>query len=241
MASTPGSSGVSAERDSSVFETAWCSRSFFAASPVYPILDAEAFGDRDPGPALRALGAAGIGVVQLRAKGLGVRALVSWVSAGVRGAAGSGVRVVVNDRADVALLAGADGVHLGQDDLSAGAARRLLGHRAVIGLSTHTRGELELATREPADYLAVGPVFDTATKADSAPVISLSGVREARDIYVGPLIAIGGISQARIGSVLAAGADGAAVISAVSGDSPHEIADKARALLSAAGARPEAG
>lgn len=244
MASTPGSSGVLADRDASGFEdttASWCSRAFFAASPVYPILDASNFGERDPGPALRALASAGIRIVQLRGKGLPAGAFVSWVSAGVRGAARCGVRVVVNDRADVALLAGADGVHLGQDDVSARAARRLLGRRAVIGLSTHTRAEVELARREPADYLAVGSVFETATKADSAPVVSLSGVREAREFYPGPLIAIGGITRDRIGSVLAAGADAAAVISAVSGVSIREIADKAAALLAAAGSRPDAG
>ncbi len=241
MASTPGSSAGSADRGPSETGASWCSRSFFAASPVYPILDAEVFGDRDPGPVLRALRAAGIRIVQLRGKGLPAGAFVSWVSAGVRGARGSGVRVVVNDRADVALLTGADGVHLGQDDLSARAARRLLGRRAVIGLSTHTRAEVELARREPADYLAVGPVFDTATKADSAPVVSLSGVREARARYRGPLIAIGGISRTRIRSVLAAGADAAAVISALSGPSPREIGERARALLAAAGSRPGSG
>ena len=241
MASTPGSSGVSADRDSIARTASWCSRAFFAASPVYPILDAGVLGDRDPGPVLRALGSAGIRIVQLRGKGLPAGAFLSWASAGVRGAAGSGVHVVVNDRPDIALLAGADGVHLGQDDVSARAARRVLGDRAVIGLSTHTRTEVELAGREPADYLAVGPVFDTATKADSVPAVSLTAVREARELYRGPLIAIGGISRARIPSVLAAGADAAAVISAVSGPSPGEIADKARALLAAAGSRPEAG
>ncbi len=242
MASTPGSSGVSADRHLLGRTAAsWCSRAFFAASPVYPILDASFFGERDPGPVLRALGAAGIRIVQLRGKGLPAGAFVSWASAGVRGAAGSGVRVLVNDRADVALLAGADGVHLGQDDVSARTARRLLGDRAVIGLSTHTRAEVELARREPADYLAVGPVFDTATKADAAPVVSLTGVREARERWRGPLIAIGGMNRARIRSVLAAGADAAAVISAVSGASSGEIAHRARALLAAAGSRPEAG
>ena len=240
MASTPGSSDVSADRDSSERTAAsWCSRAFFAACPVYPIVDAGVCGGRDPAPVVRALGAAGIRIVQLRGKGLPAGAFLSWVSAGVRAAAETGLRVVVNDRADVALLAGADGVHLGQDDVSARAARRLLGRRAAIGLSTHTPTELEVARREPADYLAVGPVFATATKADSAPVVSLSGVRKARELYRGPLIAIGGITRARIRSVLAAGADAAAVISAVSGASPGEIADRARALLAVAGSRPE--
>ena len=244
MVSTPGSSSALADRESIEDDRpagSWCSRAFFAGSPVYPILDANVFGERDPGPVLRALGRAGIRIVQFRGKGISGGAFTAWVSAGVRGAAASGVRLVVNDRADVALLSRADGVHLGQGDLSAQAARRLLGGRAVIGLSTHTREELRLARDEPVDYLAVGPVFETATKRDAAPVVSLSGVREARRLYPGPLVAIGGISGRRIGSVLAAGADGAAVISAVSGSSPREIADRARALLAEAGPGPERG
>ena len=240
MASTPGSSSVSIDRDSLGLDrtaASWWSRDFFAASPVYPILDTSGFGERDPAPAIRALGALGIRLVQLRGKGLASGAFASWVSAGMRGARESGVRVVVNDRADVALLTQADGVHLGQGDLPVRRARRLLGPRAVIGLSTHTREELRLARSEPADYLAVGPVFETATKSDSAPVVSLAGVREARRLHAGPLVAIGGISRGRVSSVLAAGADAAAVIGAVSGGSPGEIADKARALLAEAGLR----
>jgi len=139
------------------------------------------------------------------------------------------------------LLARADGVHLGQEDLSVRTARRLLGRGAVIGLSTHTREELRLARNERADYLAVGPVFETSTKADSAPVVSLSGVREARRLHDGPLVAIGGIRRGRIGPVLAAGADAAAVISAVAGVSPGEIAEKARALLAEVRLRPQDG
>ena len=244
MASTPGSSSVSADRSSLERDrtrASWCSRPFFAPSPVYPILDASIFGDRDPAPAVRALAGVGIRVVQLRGKGIPAGAFASWVSAGVRGAAESGVRVVVNDRVDIALLTGADGVHLGQDDVSAPVARRLLGSRSVIGLSTHTRTEMRLARDEPVDYLAVGPVFETATKMDSAPVVSLSGVREARRQYRGPLIAIGGIDRSRIGSVIAAGADAAAVISAVRGPTSREVAEQARALLAAVMPRPRAG
>ena len=237
MVSTPGSLGVSTDRHSISTErgaSSWCSRAFFQAAPVYPILDASRFGDLDPGPALGALGAAGIRVVQLRGKELASGEFLSWVAAGVRGGAGSGVRVVVNDRADIAALSGAAGVHLGQDDLSPNAARRLLGDSAVIGRSTHTLEELHVARDEPVDYLAMGPVFETSTKADAAPVVALSGVREARTLYQGPLVGIGGISRSRIGPVLAAGADAVAVISAVSAASPEEIADRARALLAAA-------
>jgi thiamine-phosphate pyrophosphorylase len=244
VASTPGSSNVSADRDAIELDrttASWCSRTFFAASPVYPILDAGILGERDPSPVVRALAGAGVRVVQFRGKGISAGAFAAWVSAGVRGALESGVRAVVNDRADVALLAGADGVHLGQDDVSARVARRLLGPRAVIGLSTHTREEMRLARDEPADYLAVGPVFETVSKADSAPVVALSGVREARRLYAGPLVAIGGIDRSRIGSVIAAGADAAAVISAVRGPTPRDVADQARALLAAVTPRTRTG
>ena len=236
MASTPGSlDGFADRRPNRTAPPAPVRnpRTLFAGSPVYPILDASVFGDRDPGPVLRALGGLGIGIVQLRGKSMRTGEFLAWVSAGARGAAGTGIRVVVNDRADVALLAGADGVHLGQDDLSAGAVRGYLGPAAVIGLSTHTREELQAARGEPVDYLAIGPVFETGTKTDTAPAVSLSGVREARGMYDGPLVAIGGIDVRRIARVLDAGADAVAVISAVSGSSPREVADKTRVLLAA--------
>ena len=210
-------------------------RALFADSPVYPVLDADVFGDHDPGPALSAWGRLGIRLVQLRGKDMPAGELLAWVAAGVRGAAGSGVRVVVNDRPDVALLSGADGVHLGQDDLSAGSARKLLGPGAVIGLSTHAARELRAARSEPVDYLAIGPVFETATKADAAPVVSLSGVREARRLYDGPLVAIGGINARRIGAVLDAGADAVAVCSALSASTAPELAGRAQELLARAG------
>lgn len=209
-------------------------RALFADSPVYPILDAGVFGDRDPGPALCALANLGVRLAQLRGNGLPAGELLAWVSAGLCGAAGSGIRVMVNDRADVALLSGAAGVHVGQDDLSPGAVRRLLGPDAVIGLSTHSGDELHAARDEPVDYLAIGPVFETGTKADAAPAVSLSGVRDARRMYDGPLVAIGGINTRRIAAVLDAGADAAAVISAVAGSSPEEVAGKAQGLLAAA-------
>ena len=146
MPLTPGLSGVFADwhgtRAESSLANPGSPGGFFSERPVYPIVDVGVWGDRDPGPVLRALRAVGIRIVQLRGKGMPAGALLSWVSAGVQGAAGSGLRVVVNDRADVALLSRADGVHLGQDDLSPRAARALLGESAVIGLSTHTVEEL---------------------------------------------------------------------------------------------------
>lgn len=204
----------------------------FFGSPFYPIVDAGVLGDGDPGPLLRALAAAGVRIAQLRGKDMSAGELLSWVSAGLRGVSGSGLRVVVNDRADVALLSGAAGVHLGQDDLSCGAARKLLGGAAVIGLSTHTFDEVRAARSAPVDYLAIGPVFDTSTKTDTAPVVGLSGVRDARRRFPGPLVAIGGISAPRFSEVLDAGADAVAVASALRASSAEALFAAARTARS---------
>lgn len=121
--------------------------------------------------------------------------------------------LIVNDRADVALLAGAAGVHLGQTDLPPAAAREALGPDKLIGLSTHTLEQIAAARSAPVDYLAFGPVFATATKADSEPVVGRDGLREARRRTEKPLVAIGGITPENAGEVMEAGADSVAVIS----------------------------
>ena len=120
--------------------------------------------------------------------------------------------LIVNDRADVAQLAGAAGVHLGQDDLPAGAARALLGPEKIIGWSTHSSAQVEAAESLPVDYLAFGPIFATATKADTEPVVGLAGLREARKLTRKPLMAIGGITPANAAAAIEAGADTVAVI-----------------------------
>lgn len=124
--------------------------------------------------------------------------------------------MIVNDRADIALIARADGVHLGQDDLPPAAARGILGGDAVIGYSTHSAEQAVAALREPVDYIAAGPIFATGTKEQPDPVIGLEGLRAIRQsIGRFPLVAIGGIDIRNIRDVLAVGADSAAVISAV--------------------------
>lgn len=128
--------------------------------------------------------------------------------------------LIVNDRADLCLAAGADGVHLGQDDLSPAAARQIFSaiernekRELVIGLSTHNLEQLGEAHSMPLDYLAVGPVFATVSKANPDPVIGLEGVRQARRVTAKPLVAIGGITRKNCLQVLDAGADSVAVIS----------------------------
>jgi thiamine-phosphate pyrophosphorylase len=149
--------------------------------------------------------------LQLRAKAMGGAALLSAASEIASLAHARGARLVVNDRADIAKLAGADGVHLGQDDLEPRAARELLGDRALIGLSTHTHEQLERAVREPVDYVAIGPVFATSTKATGYDAVGLDMVAAAAR-YGRPLVAIGGITLATARAVLDAGAASVAVI-----------------------------
>lgn len=142
-----------------------------------------------------------------------------------------GVQLIINDRADVALAVGADGVHLGQDDMPPHAARELLGADAVIGYSTHNIEQAIAATKLPIDYLAIGPIFATTTKTDTAPVLGLEGLRAVRQaIGAFPLVAIGGITHANARQVIQAGADSVAVISAVLSD-PGRIPAATRNLL----------
>ena len=112
--------------------------------------------------------------------------------------------LVVNDRADVARMLGADGVHVGQDDLPPREVRRLLPAGSILGLSTHGLGQLDAARDEPVDYVAIGPVFPTRTKADPHPVVGLETVRRARQRTRRPLVAIGGITAENARSVVEA-------------------------------------
>jgi thiamine-phosphate pyrophosphorylase len=123
------------------------------------------------------------------------------------------VKLIMNDRADLCLAAGFDGVHIGQDDLSPESVRGIIGSGRWLGVSTHSPEQIKQADRTSADYLAIGPVFSTSSKAKPDPVVGLEGVRQARELTRKPLVAIGGISRANAASVIEAGADSVAVIS----------------------------
>jgi len=123
------------------------------------------------------------------------------------------VRLIMNDRADLCLAAGFDGVHIGQDDLSPESVRRIIGPDRILGVSTHNPEQLREADRTSADYLAIGPVFATTSKEKPDPVVGLEGVRRARALTTKPLVAIGGITRKTAASVVEAGADSVAVIS----------------------------
>jgi thiamine-phosphate pyrophosphorylase len=135
-------------------------------------------------------------------------------------------RLILNDRADFTVLAGWGGVHVGQEDLSPEDARRVVGSARWVGVSTHSDTQVRLADASCADYVAVGPVFATGTKLDAGAVIGLDGVRRARALTTKPIVAIGGITRGNARSVIDAGADSVAVISALiaNGESVENVA-----------------
>lgn len=160
---------------------------------------------------------AGARLVQIRGKKVGSGPLLQVVDRVVARARELGGTVIVNDRADVLLLSAADGVHLGQTDLSAAAVRRLVGAARLIGLSTHTRSQAQAALGEPIDYVAVGPVFPTSSKETGVEPVGLELVRQVADLVRQsvrplPVVAIGGITLDRARHVWNAGADAVAVI-----------------------------
>jgi thiamine-phosphate pyrophosphorylase len=166
----------------------------------------------------RGLRAAGVTLVQYRNK-TGSPEEVLRAAAVLRDVfAGTACRLILNDRADLALLAELDGVHVGHGDLLPEDARRVAGAERIVGVSTHTEAQIRAADASCADYLAIGPVFATATKADTEPVVGLEGVRRARALTTKPLVAIGGITRANARSAIEAGADSVAVISGLLAD-----------------------
>jgi thiamine-phosphate pyrophosphorylase len=164
---------------------------------------------------VRQLLAGGARLIQVRDKEASAKELLEAARACVALTRAAGARLIVNDRADVALAADADGVHLGQDDLSVEEARELLGPDKIIGVSTHSLEQARRALETSADYVAVGPVYATATKENPDPVVGLELVRRVRELTERPLVAIGGVTPERAPEVIAAGADSVAVISAL--------------------------
>ncbi len=158
------------------------------------------------------LAAAGVRLIQYRNKSANARQMLDHARE-LKLLLGNPVKLIMNDRADLALMAGFDGVHVGQDDLSPEGARRVIGDTLWLGVSTHNSEQVSEANRTSADYIAVGPVFATASKTNPDPVIGLDGVRRARELTRKPLVAIGGITRANCRSAIDAGADSVAVIS----------------------------
>lgn len=157
----------------------------------------------------------GARILQLRGKGLPSKELLSQAREISTLTKKAGALFIVNDRADVALLSNADGVHLGQDDLPIAEARKVLGKDKVIGISTHNIVQAVKAEQEGADYIGFGPVFGTTTKADAEQAKGIQALRGLKKGVAIPVVAIGGINLENLKEVINAGADGVAVISAI--------------------------
>ncbi|HXX38319.1 MAG TPA: thiamine phosphate synthase [bacterium] len=202
---------------------------------VYVITDGERARGRSHLEIATAAVRGGATAVQLRMKCEPVRVMVETARRVASICRDAGVTLIVNDRVDVAAAAGADGAHVGQDDLPAAAARALLGPGRWLGVSAATRGEAEEAERAGADYLGVGAVYATTTKADAGAPVGLGRIREIRGASSLPVVGIGGITIENAAAVIRAGASGVAVVTAVTlADDMIEATRKLREQVDAA-------
>ncbi|HET7343674.1 MAG TPA: thiamine phosphate synthase [Methylomirabilota bacterium] len=209
---------------------------------LYVILDRGAARGRDLGDLLEATLAGGCRMVQLREKEWPSGRLLPLAERLRARCAAAGATFIVNDRVDLALAVGADGVHVGQDDLPARLARPLLRPGMILGVSTHSVEQASAAQADGADYVAVGSMFATRSKAEFQ-LVGPALLRAVRPRIRVPLVAIGGITPDNVGEVIAAGADGVSVISAVAGaDDPRAATERFLAVIAAArgltGSRP---
>ena len=186
---------------------------------LYPILDAGCFpSTQGLITAAEELLSGGVSLIQYRNKSGDARVMLEQAcelrrQVRARAPAPHVPKLIMNDRTDLCLVAEFDGVHVGQDDLSAESVRRIIGPERWLGVSTHNPEQVAEADKTSADYLAIGPVFSTSSKDRPDPVVGLEGVRRARSLTRKPLVAIGGITRANAASVIEAGADSVAVIS----------------------------
>lgn len=180
--------------------------------PLYAILDYTQLRSRSAPRIAQALVDSGVRLIQYRDKEASSRQLFDRSQAIQEILKGRSCHLIVNDRADIARLIGAWGVHLGQDDLPAEMARGILLSKQILGVSTHTIDQAARAEASCADYVAIGPIFATMSKDQPDPVVGLEGLRQVRRVIQKPLVAIGGITLENAQSVIAAGADSVAVI-----------------------------
>jgi thiamine-phosphate pyrophosphorylase len=177
----------------------------------------------------RDLASGGATIIQYRNKVGSTREMLAHARE-LRHVLDDGVTLIMNDRADVCIAAGFQGVHVGQADLSPEGARMVIGSNRILGVSTHTLEQLQEADAGPADYIAFGPIFATSSKRNPDPLVGLDGIRAARAATKKPLVAIGGITRANAPSVIDAGADSVAVIADLL-SSPVKVAEEFLRLL----------
>jgi thiamine-phosphate pyrophosphorylase len=199
---------------------------------LYPILDPACFTDAAAMfAAAEELAAAGCTLLQYRNKsGNALRMLHQARELRARLGTSAKLVMIMNDRADLCLAAQYDGLHVGQDDLLPESSRSIIGPTLWLGVSTHNPEQLAEADKTSADYLAIGPIFATSSKANPDPVVGLEGLRRARELTRKPLVAIGGITRANARSVIEAGADSVAVISDLLRD-PRKSAEEFLRIL----------
>ena len=208
-------------------------------TPLYVILDRAAARGRELPALLEAVLAGGGRVVQLREKTMPMAELFPLARTLRERCRRAGALFIVNDRADLALALGADGLHVGQEDLPAAAARRILRPGMILGVSTHDEPQARRAREDGADYIAVGSIFPTGTKT-GFQLVGLDLLRELRPRLGVPVVAIGGITEANAAQVMEAGADAAAVISAVCGTpDPREATARLLEVMRRPGRGPD--
>ncbi|HET7212362.1 MAG TPA: thiamine phosphate synthase [Terriglobia bacterium] len=205
----------------------------FRLPRLYAIIDPAQTRNLDPVEAADALLSAGVRLIQYRGKADSSRRLFDVCSAMAERVREAGGMFIVNDRADLARITGADGVHVGQEDLPVEEARRVLHAGQRVGVSTHTRAQFEEAEATSADYVAFGPIFPTGSKERPDPVVGLEQLREMRGLTRRPLVAIGGITLDNAALVIEAGADSVAVIHGLL--AADDIGAQARKFLTSLG------
>jgi len=199
----------------------------FTLPKIYPITDTLISG-LSHAEQIKLLAAGGASLIQLREKKASPREFYEAAREAMLIGRRLGVRIIINDRVDIAIAVGADGVHLGQDDLPPDRVRSLLGEGPIIGFSTHTLEQALAADSAPVDYVAIGPVFHTSTKEKPDAVVGLEALSEIKRRISKPLVAIGGVTLDRARSVIASGADSVAIISDLL--STGDITERTRAL-----------
>jgi thiamine-phosphate pyrophosphorylase len=201
----------------------------------YPIIDTARLSRAGVSPVEFAeiLAAAGVKIVQYRHKGEFTRARFAEAEQVGKILQRAGVKYIINDRTDIALMLGADGVHVGQDDLPPAAVRAVAGDRLLIGFSTHNREQLLAANDEPVDYLAIGPIFATASKENPDPVVGTAELVRIHALARKPLVAIGGITRSNALRSIETGVDSLAVISDLLDPDPRSAISEWRSLLPA--------
>lgn len=202
---------------------------------VYLVTDRALCGNRSVQDVILLAVQGGVAYVQLREKDLSTRMFVEEAVAVKKMLAPYAVPLIINDRMDVALACGADGIHIGQEDMPYETARRLMGPKAMIGLSVETWEDVQKAQALDVDYIGVSPVFATPTKTDTGEPWGLAGVQKIRTFSRHPLVAIGGIHESNAKEVVKAGAGCLAVVSAIcSAEDPAQVAASLKRIIAEA-------